>query len=551
MKKVLDDNKPFTKAESHFTIEDVKKGKEKPSKPLLKGFVPSTQEDEGRHEALAIDEKGFDLKAFKLIFKAGYKPKEFLNLGKLPPEATGKKLDGLNATQMMLKEKGHAIQDSRVGLGFTPPTLVHIAIKLGPCKRMGYQKKSALKVAIRLKKNIKFSHTQKLRSLIPSRMRRQTTLTVSCGRVLKVKAQTMIFTQVQSDDNDDKESVTSSYYISNGAEVDIAQTYHITLIEDGEVEEEGAGDAPVELEEGIKATIDELKEVNLGNIEYPRPIYISASLTQEEDETYIALLHEFKDVFARSYKEMPRLAPKHRPYKKEEWANSTLSFMDGSSRYNQIYMAPTDEELMAFRTPKGIYCYKVMPFRLNNAGATYQKAMQRIFDDMLHKNVECYIDNLVVTPKKQEDHFHALRKVKAFRLKVKTLQKLVDDLSGIVEGQVIFMAENVSILTDAVNLKFSGMKTKVNLLKRVVGREEDHAPSSKDDKLFNFLPGFQTLAQKKLRRHGVKNLPSVIGTAKQIVDFKITSDVDPNKKKKESGKDKGNVSKAGKDGKFK
>ncbi|KAL0295768.1 UNVERIFIED_CONTAM: hypothetical protein Sangu_2507000 [Sesamum angustifolium] len=141
-------------------------------------------------------------------------------------------------------------------------------------------------------------------------MRRQTTLTVSCGRVLKVKAQTMIFTQVQSDDNDDKESVTSSYYISNGAEEYIAQTYHITLIEDGEVEEEGAGDAPVELEEGIKATIDELKEVNLGNIEYPRPIYISASLTQEEDETYIALLHEFKDVFARSYKEMPGLAPK-------------------------------------------------------------------------------------------------------------------------------------------------------------------------------------------------------------------------------------------------
>ncbi|KAL0340428.1 UNVERIFIED_CONTAM: hypothetical protein Sradi_4559600 [Sesamum radiatum] len=141
-------------------------------------------------------------------------------------------------------------------------------------------------------------------------MKRQTTLTVSCGRVLKAKAQTVIFTQVQSDDEDDKESVASSNYISNSVEENIAQTYHITLIEDGEGEEEDAEDAPAELEEGIKATIDELKEVNLGDIENPRPIYISASLTHGEEGTYVALLHEFKDVFAWSYKEMPGLDPK-------------------------------------------------------------------------------------------------------------------------------------------------------------------------------------------------------------------------------------------------
>ncbi|KAK4383350.1 hypothetical protein Sango_2784100 [Sesamum angolense] len=83
-----------------------------PSKPPLKGFVPSTQEEEGGHVALAIDEKGFDPKAFKFLIKAGYDPKEKLSLGRLPAEATGKKLHGLNATQIMLKEKGHAIQDS-------------------------------------------------------------------------------------------------------------------------------------------------------------------------------------------------------------------------------------------------------------------------------------------------------------------------------------------------------------------------------------------------------------------------------------------------------
>ncbi|KAL0458585.1 UNVERIFIED_CONTAM: Polyprotein P3 [Sesamum latifolium] len=91
--------------------------------------------------------------------------------------------------------------------------------------------------------------------------------------------------------------------------------------------------------------------------------------------------------------------------------HEALSFMDGSSGYNQIRMASADEELTVFRTPKGIYCYKVMPFGLKNAGATYQRAMQRIFDDMLHKNVECYVDDLVVKSKKREDHLYDLRKV--------------------------------------------------------------------------------------------------------------------------------------------
>ena len=54
-------------------------------------------------------------------------------------------------------------------------------------------------------------------------------------------------------------------------------------------------------------------------------------------------------------------------------SHEALSFMDGSLGYNQIRMTPKDEELTVFHTPKGIYCYKVMPFGLKNAGATYQR----------------------------------------------------------------------------------------------------------------------------------------------------------------------------------
>ena len=84
--------------------------------------------------------------------------------------------------------------------------------------------------------------------------------------------------------------------------------------------------------------------------------------------------------------------------------HEALSFMDCTAGYNQIQMVPKDQEATAFRTQKGIFCYKVMPFGLKNAGATYQSAMQTIFEDMLHKTVECYVDDLVVKSKKRVDH---------------------------------------------------------------------------------------------------------------------------------------------------
>ncbi|KAG9450524.1 hypothetical protein H6P81_010489 [Aristolochia fimbriata] len=91
--------------------------------------------------------------------------------------------------------------------------------------------------------------------------------------------------------------------------------------------------------------------------------------------------------------------------------HEALSFMDGSSGYNQIRMDPKDEELTAFRTPKGIFCYKVMPFGLKYADATYQRTMQNIFDNFLHKCVKCYVDDLVVKTKQRADRLLDLRVV--------------------------------------------------------------------------------------------------------------------------------------------
>ena len=56
-----------------------------------------------------------------------------------------------------------------------------------------------------------------------------------------------------------------------------------------------------------------------------------------------------------------------------------LSFMDAFSGYNQIKMKEEDQEKTSFVTSQGLFCYKVMPFGLKNAGATYQRLMNKMF----------------------------------------------------------------------------------------------------------------------------------------------------------------------------
>ena len=76
--------------------------------------------------------------------------------------------------------------------------------------------------------------------------------------------------------------------------------------------------------------------------------------------------------------------------------NYRFSFMDDFFGYNQNQMAPEDREKIAFVTMWGTFCYKVIPFGLKNAGATYQRAMVTLFHDMMHKKIEVYVDDLIV-----------------------------------------------------------------------------------------------------------------------------------------------------------
>ena len=73
-------------------------------------------------------------------------------------------------------------------------------------------------------------------------------------------------------------------------------------------------------------------------------------------------------------------------------------------------MALKDMEKTSFITPWGTYCYKVMPFSLKNASATYQRVASTLLHDLIHKEVEVYIDDMIVKSKDREGHILALRK---------------------------------------------------------------------------------------------------------------------------------------------
>ena len=74
-------------------------------------------------------------------------------------------------------------------------------------------------------------------------------------------------------------------------------------------------------------------------------------------------------------------------------------------------MAPKDMEKMTFVILWGTFCYKMMSFGLKNAGATYQRAMVALFHNMMHKDIEVYVDDMIAKSRTEEEHLVNLQKL--------------------------------------------------------------------------------------------------------------------------------------------
>ena len=102
--------------------------------------------------------------------------------------------------------------------------------------------------------------------------------------------------------------------------------------------------------------------------------------------------------------------------------SALMFFMDDFSGYNQIKMAHRDMTKTTFTIEWRIYYYTMMPFKLRNASATYQRMATTLLHDMMHNEVEVYVNDMIVKSKEREGHIVNLRKffkrIKEYRLRL-------------------------------------------------------------------------------------------------------------------------------------
>ena len=88
-----------------------------------------------------------------------------------------------------------------------------------------------------------------------------------------------------------------------------------------------------------------------------------------------------------------------------------MSFLDAFQGYHQIPQALDDQKKTVFVSLTGNYHYKVIPFGLKNAGSTYQRMMKKMFEPQVGKNIEVYIDDMVVKSKVVSEHVGDLKNI--------------------------------------------------------------------------------------------------------------------------------------------
>ena len=111
-----------------------------------------------------------------------------------------------------------------------------------------------------------------------------------------------------------------------------------------------------------------------------------------------------------------------------------LTFMYAFSGYNQIRMTEEDQEKTAFIMSQELYCYKVMPFGLKNAGATYQRLVNKMFSKQIGRNMEVYVDDMLVKSKEELAHLDDLKEtfatLKQYQMKLNSSKCVFGVTSG-------------------------------------------------------------------------------------------------------------------------
>ena len=124
------------------------------------------------------------------------------------------------------------------------------------------------------------------------------------------------------------------------------------------------------------------------------------SKEKEQKVASLCGLHDLNKACPKDHFPMPRI---------DQLVDATvghprMSFLDSFQGYNQIPLALEDQEKTVFVTLIGNYHYKVIPFGLKNVGSTYQRMMIKMFEPQLGKNIEVYIDDMIIKSKEVSDY---------------------------------------------------------------------------------------------------------------------------------------------------
>ena len=172
--------------------------------------------------------------------------------------------------------------------------------------------------------------------------------------------------------------------------------------------------------------------------------------------------------------------------------------MDVFSRYNQIQMSEKDQEKKAFITSQGLYCYRVMPFELKNTRATYQRLVNQMFNKQIGRNMEVYVDDILVKSKEVESHLDDLKETFETLRRYQMMLILAKCAFGVSSGKFLsFMVSQQGIEANPKKVKTILEMTSprnVKEVQRLTGRVAalNRFVSRATDKC---LPFFKTLKQ--------------------------------------------------------
>ncbi|XP_052483297.1 uncharacterized protein LOC128037420 [Gossypium raimondii] len=220
------------------------------------------------------------------------------------------------------------------------------------------------------------------------------------------------------------------------------------------------------------------ESLEIVSLEEGKDVKIGTEIAAKTKQDLTELLREFKDVFAWSYQNMPRLStsvvvhrfPIKEDYKpvqqklrrmrpdvvlkiKEEVKRQFNAGFLQEIKYSDWVanivpvpkkdrnMHPEDMGKTTFITLWGTFCYKVMPFGLKNAGAIYQRAMVTLFHDIMHKEVEVYVDDMIAKSRTEEEHVQVLKRLflrlRIFQLKLNPAKCTFGARSGKLLGFIV------------------------------------------------------------------------------------------------------------------